>query len=84
MTVNTTPAISGLLIIAFIVFCRKLWKHCRKNIKEHLMKDDLYGIKLEEQAGLEIQEELEIQEIIEMQEIVEKQEDEKFQTHVID
>lgn len=56
MTINTTPAISGLLIIAFIVFCRKLWKHCRKNIKEHLMKDDLYGIKLEEQAGLEIQE----------------------------
>jgi RsiW-degrading membrane proteinase PrsW (M82 family) len=84
MTVNTTPAISGLLIIAFIVFCRKLWKHCRKNIKEHLMKDDLYGIKLEEHAGLEIQEELEIQEIIEMQEIVEKLEDEKFQTHVID
>lgn len=78
MTINTTPAISGLLIIAFIVFCRKLWKHCRKNIKEHLMKDDLYGIKLEKQA------ELEIQENIEMPEIVGEQEEDDFQTHVID
>ena len=78
MTINTTPAISGLLIIAFIVFCRKLWKHCRKNIKEHLMKDDLYGIKLEKQA------ELEIQENIEMPEIVGEQEEDDFQPHVID
>lgn len=48
------------------------------------MKDDLYGIKLEEQAGLEIQEELEIQENIEMPEIVGEQEEDDFQTHVID
>ena len=39
---NQAPAISGLLSIAFLVLCVKLWKYCAKRIKEHLQRDNIY------------------------------------------
>lgn len=39
---DQTPAISGLLAIAFLVFCVKLWKHCAKRVNEHLNRDNIY------------------------------------------
>ncbi len=37
--INVTPAISGILLIVFLVFCHKMWKHGSKSIREHLMRD---------------------------------------------
>lgn len=37
--INVTPAISGLLMIVFLVFCFKMWRYCSKNIKTHLERD---------------------------------------------
>ena len=39
---NQAPAIGGLLTIAFLVLCVKLWKYCAKRIKEHLQRDNIY------------------------------------------
>ncbi|MBQ7042485.1 MAG: PrsW family intramembrane metalloprotease [Muribaculaceae bacterium] len=45
--INVTPAISGILLIVFVVFCHKMWKYGRKRIEEHLMRDS------EAKTGLE-------------------------------
>lgn len=37
--INVTPAISGILLIAFLVFCHKMWKYGSKSIQEHLKRD---------------------------------------------
>ena len=38
--INVTPAVSGILLIVFLVFCRKMWKYGSKKIKEHLERDN--------------------------------------------
>lgn len=38
--INVTPAISGILLIVFLVFCHKMWKYGSKKIKEHLDRDN--------------------------------------------
>ena len=37
--INVTPAISGVLLIVFLVFCHKMWKYGSKSIQEHLKRD---------------------------------------------
>lgn len=37
---NVTPAISGVLLIVFLIFCRKMWKFGSMKIKEHLERDN--------------------------------------------
>ena len=37
---NVTPAISGILLIVFLIFCHKMWKYGSKKIKEHLERDN--------------------------------------------
>ena len=37
--INVTPAISGILLILFLVFCHKMWKYGSKSIQEHLERD---------------------------------------------
>lgn len=37
--INVTPAISGILLIIFLVFCHKMWKYGSKSIQEHLKRD---------------------------------------------
>lgn len=37
--INVTPAISGILMIVFLVFCHKMWKYGSKRIQEHLKRD---------------------------------------------
>lgn len=37
---DVTPAVSGILVIVFLVFCHKMWKYGRKKIKEHLERDN--------------------------------------------
>ena len=37
--VDATPAISSVLMIVFLVFCRKMWKYGSKRIQEHLERD---------------------------------------------
>lgn len=39
--INVTPAISGILLIVFLVFCHKMWKYGSKSIQEHLKRDYL-------------------------------------------
>lgn len=42
--INVTPAISGILLIVFLVFCHKMWKYGSKRIQEHLVRDnDRFG-----------------------------------------
>ena len=36
---DVTPAVSGILVILFLVFCRKLWKYGSSRIEEQLRKD---------------------------------------------
>ncbi len=36
---NVTPAISGLLMVVFLIFCHKMWKYGSKSIQEHLKRD---------------------------------------------
>ena len=38
--INVTPAVSGILLIVFLLFCRKMWKYGSKKIKEHLERDN--------------------------------------------
>ena len=40
--INVAPAISGFLMILFLVFCHKMWKYGSKSIKEHLQRDTVY------------------------------------------
>ena len=37
--INVTPAISGVLLIVFLILCHKMWKYGSKSIKEHLERD---------------------------------------------
>ena len=37
--INVTPAISGVLLIVFLIFCHKMWKYGSKSIQEHLQRD---------------------------------------------
>ena len=37
---DVTPALSGIFIILFLVFCHKMWKYCKNNIKKHLQRDN--------------------------------------------
>lgn len=37
--INVTPAISGVLLIVFLVFCHKMWKYGSQRIEEHLQRD---------------------------------------------
>ncbi|MBQ2886902.1 MAG: PrsW family intramembrane metalloprotease [Alphaproteobacteria bacterium] len=37
--INVTPAISGILLIVFLIFCHKMWKYGSKSIQEHLKID---------------------------------------------
>ena len=37
--INVTPAISGILLIVFLVFCHKMWKYGSKSIQEHMKRD---------------------------------------------
>lgn len=39
--INVTPAISGILLIVFLVFCFKMWKRGSRSIEEHLLRDSL-------------------------------------------
>ena len=39
--INVTPAISGILLIVFLVFCHKMWKYGSNRIKEHLLRDSI-------------------------------------------
>lgn len=39
--INVIPAISGILLIVFLVFCHKMWKYGSKSIQEHLKRDYL-------------------------------------------
>lgn len=38
--INVAPAISGILLIVFLVFCHKMWKYGSKRIKELQEKDE--------------------------------------------
>ena len=38
---DVTPAISGILMIVFLVFCHKIWKYGSNRIKEHLLRDSI-------------------------------------------
>lgn len=38
--INVTPAISGILLIVFLVFCHNMWKYGSKRIQEHLVRDN--------------------------------------------
>ena len=38
--INVTPAISGILLIVFLVFCHKIWKYGSKSIADHLCRDN--------------------------------------------
>ena len=38
--IDVTPAVSSMLLIVFLVFCRKMWKYGSKKIKEHLERDN--------------------------------------------
>lgn len=38
--INLTPAISGVLLIVFLVFCHKMWKYGSKSIADHLCRDN--------------------------------------------
>lgn len=38
--ISVTPAISGILLIVFLVFCHKMWKYGSKSIAEHLHRDN--------------------------------------------
>lgn len=40
---DVTPAISGILMIVFLVFCHKMWKYGSKSIKEHIERDSGYN-----------------------------------------
>lgn len=42
-TINVTPAISGILLIVFLLFCHKMWKYGSKSIKEHIERDSGYN-----------------------------------------
>ena len=37
--INVTPAISGVLLIVFLIFCHKMWKYGSKSIADHLCRD---------------------------------------------
>lgn len=37
--INVTSAISGILLIVFLVFCHKMWKYGSNRIQEHLKRD---------------------------------------------
>lgn len=37
--INVTPAISGILLVVFLVFFHKMWKYGSKSIQEHLRRD---------------------------------------------
>lgn len=41
--ISVTPAISGILMIVFLVFCHKMWKYGSKSIKEHIERDSGYN-----------------------------------------
>ena len=41
--INVTPAISGVLLIVFLIFCHKMWKYGSKSIKEHIERDSGYN-----------------------------------------
>ena len=38
--IDVTPAVSGILLIVFLVFCHKMWKYGSKRIQEHLERDN--------------------------------------------
>lgn len=38
--INVTPAISGVLLIVFLIFCHKMWKYGSKSIADHLCRDN--------------------------------------------
>ncbi len=38
--INVTLAISGVLLILFLVFCHKMWKYGSKSIADHLCRDN--------------------------------------------
>lgn len=38
--INVTPAISGILLIVFLIFCHKMWKYGSKSIADHLCRDN--------------------------------------------
>lgn len=38
--INVTPAISGILLIVFLVFCHRMWKYGSKSIADHLCRDN--------------------------------------------
>lgn len=46
--INVTPAISGILLIVFLVFCHKMWKYGSKRIKEHILRDSTENIEMTE------------------------------------
>lgn len=37
--IDVTPAVSGILLIVFLFFCHRMWKHGSKRIEEHLNRD---------------------------------------------
>lgn len=41
--ISVTPAISGILMIVFLVFCHKMWKYGSNSIKEHIERDSGYN-----------------------------------------
>ncbi len=39
--INVIPAISGILLIVFLVLCHKMWKYGSERIQEHLERDKI-------------------------------------------
>lgn len=36
---DLAPALSGILVVLFLIFCHRLWKYAHGRIEEHLMRD---------------------------------------------
>ena len=39
--VDVAPALCGILVILFLVFCYKMWKYCSNSIKKHLPEEKI-------------------------------------------
>ena len=45
---DVTPAISGILLIVFLVFCHKMWRYGSNRIKELILRDSTENIEMTE------------------------------------
>lgn len=47
--VDVTPALTGIMLIIFLLFCWRMWKYCRNRIEEHRLRDYCYDVETEMQ-----------------------------------